>query len=72
MRVDEYNVRAKRCEEMAKRLRSAGAKQLYENLAHRWRELANQAKPLVGSVDEQLRLDQKTAGSGVKPTTVAG
>lgn len=68
MRVNEYNARAERCEVMAKRLRSSGAKQTYKNLAHRWRELANQAKPLVGSVDEQ-RLDR---GSGVKPPTVPG
>ena len=44
MRVDEYRSRAERCEEMAKRLRSFGAKQVYENLAHQWRELAKQAE----------------------------
>jgi hypothetical protein len=65
MRVHEYNARAERCEAMAKRLRSSGAKQLYENLAHRWRELANQAKPF----GEQQRLDRNTADSGVRPPT---
>jgi hypothetical protein len=66
MRVHEYNARAERCEQMAKRLRSSGAKQLYENLAHRWRELANQAKPFVGSSGELQCLDRKTAGSDVR------
>jgi hypothetical protein len=73
MRVDEYNARAERCEEIAKRLRNSGAKQLYENLAHRWRDLANQAEPFVGSFGEQQGLDRNNAGSSVKqPTTHPG
>jgi hypothetical protein len=66
MRVDEYNARAERCEAMAKRLHSSGAKQLYENLAHHWRELANRA--LAGSVDEQQRLDRTPLGVLATPT----
>jgi hypothetical protein len=44
MRVNEYRARAEKCEEMAKQLPNFGAKQLYENLAHQWRELAKQAE----------------------------
>ena len=43
MRVDEYRARAERYEEVAKQLRSSGAKQVYEKLAHELRELAKQA-----------------------------
>ena len=44
MKVDEYRARAERYEEVAKRLRSAAAKQVYKNLAHQWWELAKQAE----------------------------
>jgi hypothetical protein len=44
MGVDEYRNRAERYDGLAKRVRSSGARQAYENLARLWRELAKQAE----------------------------
>jgi len=44
MRVNECCARAERYERVAQRLHSSEAKQVYENLARQWRELAKRAE----------------------------
>jgi hypothetical protein len=44
MRVNECCARAERYERVAMRLQSSEAKQVYENLARQWRELAKRAE----------------------------
>jgi hypothetical protein len=42
-RADEYRARAVQCEERAKRARDPEVKRQYQELAHQWLEMANQA-----------------------------